>query len=103
MEKNSLVDVCNDINNLDIVEDKDKFIKEYKNIHEKITIIDNYLNTDNIVDSNKNLIDIIEELTNLNISEFNNSLSIEKIKYYDNLLKLYNELLINDKNEVEYV
>ena len=102
MEKNTLVDVCNDINNLDIVEDKDKFIKEYKNINEKIVDIDNYLNKNNIVD-NKSLTDVIEELTNLNINEFNNNLSIEKIKYYNDLLKLYNELLINDKNEVEYV
>ncbi len=102
-------DFCNDINKLDIVEKKDVFINKYKEIGEKIKNIDNYLNNylNNNESNNKNvektIVNIIDEMVNLNMSEFNNNMNIEKLKYYNDLLKKYDELLINGKNDINYV
>jgi hypothetical protein len=107
MEQIILSELCNDINKLDVIENKETFINKYKDIGIKINSIDNYLNkpSDDIKsdDSSKKIIDIIIELTNLNTLELNNNITIEKIKYYNDLIKKYEELLINEKNNVEYV
>ena len=109
MEKTILSDICNDINKLDIVENKEIFIDKYKDINEKIHNIDKILNEEcgdfkiNIDDKEKSFTDIIEELINLNLSELNNNMTIEKLKYYSDLLKKYDNFLINEKNIIEYV
>ena len=118
MDKIILADMCNDINKLDVIENKEIFINKYKDMGEKINNIDNFLNndnnTDNNNDNNNNFIgdkdnkekiftDIIEELINLNMTEINNNMTIEKLKYYSDLLKKYDNLLIKEKNTIEYV
>ena len=104
MEKLILSDLCNDINKLDVIENKDIFITRHKDIVEKISVVDNYLNNqNNDNDLKKTFIDIVNELTDLNILELNNNMTIEKIKYYNDLLIKYQELLINEKNNIENV
>ena len=109
MEKTILSDICNDINKLDIVEKKEIFINKYKDINEKIENIDKILNNEcedsknNIDNKEKYFTDIIEELINLNMSEFNNNMTIEQLKYSSDLLKKYDNFLINEKNVIEYV
>ena len=98
MEKIILSDISNDINKLDVIENKEIFINKYKDIGEKINIIDNFLNSDNNDNNDNNrdkdnkektFTDIIEELINLNMAEINNNMTIEKLKYYSDLLKKY--------------
>ena len=109
MEKTILSNICNDINKLDIIEKKEIFINKYKDINEKIENIDKILNNEcedsknNIDNKEKYFTDIIEELINLNMSEFNNNMTIEQLKYYSDLLKKYDNFLINEKNVIEYV
>ena len=109
MEKTILTDICNDINKLDIIEKKEIFINSYKDINEKINNINIFLNEEyndskTITDNKeKSFTDIIEELINLNMLELNNNMTIEKLKYYNNLLKIYDNYLINEKNIIEYV
>ena len=112
MEKIILSDISNDINKLDVIENKEIFINKYKDIGEKINIIDNFLNSDNNDNNDNNrdkdnkektFTDIIEELIDLNMAEINNNMTIEKLKYYSDLLKKYDNLLINEKNTIEYV
>ena len=109
MEKTILSEICNDINKLDIVEKKEIFIDKYKDINEKIENIDKFLNEEceyfknDIDNKEKTFTDIIEELINLNMSELNNNMTIEQLKYYSDLLKKYDNFLINEKNIIEYV
>ena len=109
MENTILSNICNDINKLDIIEKKEIFINKYKDINEKIENIDKILNNEcedsknNIDNKEKYFTDIIEELINLNMSEFNNNMTIEQLKYYSDLLKKYDNFLINEKNVIEYV
>ena len=104
MEKTIIIKLCDEINKLDISENKDIFINKYKEIGIKVQDIDKYLNEKNEdTSSSKTVVDIIEELVNLNMNEINNNISIEKLKYYNELLKKYDELIINGKNDINYV
>ena len=114
MDKIILTDLCKSINEMDVVGNKEVFIIKHKDINDKINTIDSFLNDDNEINeinenngnNEKTFVEIIEELINLNVSELNNNISIEKLKYYHNLLKKYEELLLNEKNDtnrVEYV
>ena len=105
MDKIVLSDLCKNINEMDVVSNKEVFIIKHKEINDKINKIDNYLNDDN-ENNEKTFVEIIEELINLNVSELNNNITIEKLKYYNKLLKKYEELILNEKNDinsVEYV
>ena len=105
MDKIILSDLCKNINEMDVVGNKEVFIIKHKEINDKINKIDNYLNDDN-ENNEKTFVEIIEELINLNVSELNNNITIEKLKYYNKLLKKYEELILNEKNDinsVEYV
>ena len=95
-------ELCGKINNLDIVNNKEEFIKNYNEVNEKIIEVDNYLKSEINVNE-KTLKEIIDELMDMDISEINNDINIEKIKYYNDLLNLYDKLMSESGYVINYV
>jgi hypothetical protein len=94
-----LYDFCKDVDKLNIENNKNDFITNYKNYKKDINDIDTLLEQPSTVDPKLDVSDILILLVDLDSKNIN-YLTVDEIKYYKDLLELLETKISNNNQNI---